>query len=144
MPDALAQLAAATEPCDCGWCDPVDEEHNPGCSVCNGSGRVAAIPGLRVPCDETYDHGCTGPGCLNCDGLGYTVLDEAEAVLVVEEWLLRSEWPDGDGRTLQFGFDEDRVYCGIGPAANAVEATGETVADALFAAVVQLGLKVKA
>ena len=149
-------LAAATEPCPSTYPNLSPDEskeigHQPECQ-CGGSGIVPAIPGLRVPCAP-----CKGSGlmpnqkteltCLACDspddndrakpGRGYTLVGEAEALLVVLEaipGLLRSS-------VVRFRRTADKrwlcsVYEGQGK--------GDTPLDALASAVAQaLGLEVK-
>ena len=113
------------------------------------------IPGLRVPCPSPMfqPHYPSDAGlCKGCAGLGYTLVSEAEAVLVLLEWVLEhggtirlESLGEGLGGWVTVRLAPTKLDYGHIFVAKHKREGLEAPLDALFAAVAQArGLEVKA
>ena len=158
QPNTPAQLAAEMVPCpDCAGTGEVRNKQKPlgavwplvSCPGCNGSGTVPLFPGLRVPCligrgdmrDLHYDEAGERHLARACPG--YSVLSEAEALLVLLEWACE-HWKDHHGIQADVDFTyykkaAQRIWvaticCGHASFPDGIEGEGESPQDALAAA----------
>ena len=165
--NALAQLAAEMVPCPerYWWADKdtiihgapppklqaKSAPHEKNC-ICKGSGQVPLIPGLRVPCTNGFCPTTAGHSVpCPCHGLGYTLVSEDTALLVLMEWCkdngytMLLGWAGVNGQlhpVVSLLASEENAGQGL-PDACLVH--GATIPEALAAAVAQaLGLEVKA
>ena len=143
QPDILAQLAAEMVPCPycsvSGTKEFLQFERGEHGDDCGGTGTVPLIPGLRFYANWVQDI----TGSTNPVG-GYTLVGEAEALLVLLEWTCE-HWQDhyGTQADVDFTYYEKagkRVWvaticCGHANFPDDIEGEGESPGAALASAI---------
>ena len=148
----LERLAAATKPClhlrDDGTKQPEKSlgDSKQYCYACVDQatpGLVPRFPGLRVPCTNGFCPTTAGHSVpCPCKGIGYTLVGEAGALLVL------LAWAQAEGFRVKLGNTPARVWGAVVERGwlgdDSINCRGRTPLEALVAALVQaLGLEVK-